>query len=88
MIWNEGYLDILSDSSPVHEQLNKKGDEVARNFRAMAPVLTGTYRDSVSVEEAVSGDNPHVTVISDTEYSMVNEGRFGTLNKALRASSV
>jgi hypothetical protein len=86
LVWNEGYFDVLGNSAEVWDQLNKHAEAVVDAARDIAPVETGTYRDSIKIEKKAAEHRLVAVVVADVPYGMVVEGRQGVLNKALRAA--
>lgn len=69
----------------MERQAKRARDRAARNIaaraEATAPVLTGTYRDSLHVES----DENESRVVSDVGYALAVEAREHTLARALAA---
>ena len=87
MQWNENYFNELGTSAPVVNQLMDKGEEVADNARAFAPVDTGEYAANITVTRRRAAHREIVVVTADVPHAAIVESRNGTLAKALRAAS-
>lgn len=78
-------MDDLLDDPGVTKELRRRADRVAAAARASAPVDTGTYRDSITVEVAET-DRTVVRVVAKDPKSHVIEARTGNLSRALDAA--
>lgn len=67
------------------KRLRKATHDVADTARAMAPVVTGRYRDSIYVEPVWKRDRMSYRVVSNVAYAGKVESKYGTLRKALNA---
>jgi hypothetical protein len=78
-------------SNGVNEQVCKPiAEKVAERARALAPVDTGAYRDSIHVETDVrtdASDWAHSRVVADDPKAMAIESRMGILARALGGTS-
>lgn len=66
----------LLASTVLDPPLADTADEIATKARGIAPVDTGTYRDSIQVITGHDGGEPSAAVYSDVEYAPFLE--FGT----------
>jgi hypothetical protein len=87
MKWNESVFDELGRSAPVVNVLVDKGDEIAGNARAFAPVDSGEYLASITVTRRSAAHREVVVVTADAPHAAIVESRNGVLAKALRAAS-
>lgn len=80
---NQAAIDALVTDPGVTEDMMRRGEQVAAAARSDAPVLTGAYRDSITVTEREGGG---VDVGSDLPYALVVQARTGNLARALDAA--
>ena len=76
-------LDEFARSDAARALVTDAADNVRDIARADAPVLTGTYRDSIHVEVEQTPGGVVATVVADVRYAMFVESRDGTLARAL-----
>jgi hypothetical protein len=76
-----GVGDLLR-SEGVQAHLRRKAEGVLAAAKAGAPVVSGHYRDSLYLEEAVT-DRAKVRVKSEATYAMAVEADTGNLARAL-----
>jgi hypothetical protein len=79
-------MDDLLHSSPVERHLLERAERVADRAKSLAPVKTGTYRNSI---RATSEDHPgrvaaHVS--SNVRYAALLEARLRVLGRAIDAA--
>ena len=74
-----GVEEMLQDAD-----LMPFGEKVEAAAQSSAPVLTGTYRDSIHTEDAPDGLG--VVVVSDVRYAIYVEAATGNLSRALDAA--
>lgn len=79
---SSGMHDLLHDKG-VERDLRRRAERVAARARSTAPVLTGAYRDSITVETSSPHDRVVARVIAKDEKSHVIESRTGNLSRAL-----
>lgn len=88
--------DVRLDSAGVRELLNDPGvrrilhehaDRVAQVARSTAPVETGRYRDSITVQDATT-DRAVVRVRATAPHAHLVEARTGHLARALGSSGL
>lgn len=78
---SRGMRSLLADPG-VSADLVKRAERVAAKARATAPVATGEYRDSITVETDVT-DRVVARVVARDRKSHVIESRTGNLARAL-----
>ena len=76
----------LARSEGVKAELERRMEAALAQAKANAPVLTGTYRDSLHIETEETADGVQVRMGSDVEYAMVIEARTGNVNRSLDAA--
>ncbi len=76
-----GAAEILR-SSGVRALLRSRAERVADRARAAAPVDTGAYRDSITVQDATT-DRAVARVGSTVPYAGIVEAKTGNLARAL-----
>lgn len=81
---SRGMKSLLNDDG-VTRDLRRRADRVAAQARSTAPVDTGAYRDSITVEVAET-DRTVVRVVAKDRKSHVIEARTGNLARALDAA--
>lgn len=74
----------LDGGHGVREQLRERAEQVASAARDGAPVLSGTYRDSIEITEDRT-DRLVVRVVADVPYAGAVEAATGNLARALDA---
>jgi hypothetical protein len=79
-----GMKDLLNDPG-VREFLHGLADEVLATAQATAPVVTGEYRDSLTVWDATT-DRAVVRVGTDAPHGYLVESRTGNLSRAVDAA--
>lgn len=78
-------IEEFLKSVQVRAELTRRGQRVLAAAKSSAPVVTGTYRDSLKVVQDTT-DRAVVRVISDAVYAMQVEANHGTLAKSLDAA--
>jgi hypothetical protein len=84
--FNQSYFDRILKDAAVAQMTMAKANEVCARAKSTAPVLTGSYRDSLHVERR---DYPHRTgylVVGDAPHTLLVEAKTGNLARALKAS--
>lgn len=79
-----GMADLLK-SSDVAAEMRRRADKALAAAQADAPVVSGAYRNSLTVEDAVT-DRAGARVIADVPYANRVEAKNGVLAKALDAA--
>lgn len=79
-----GMQSLLNDPKVAAELARRMGPVLAQ-AQANAPVDTGTYRDSLHIEAAVT-DRVVARVVSDVDYALNVEAGTGNLARALDAA--
>jgi hypothetical protein len=87
MKWNESYFDELGNSAGVVGIIDARAEATAAAARAIAPVDSGDYRDSIKVSRRAAAHRQVAVVTADVPYGGIVEARDGTLNKALRMAA-
>lgn len=85
MKWNEAFFSRLGHSAGVTAILRNKAEEVAARARASAPVDTGEYRNSITVQIKSSATRNVALVVADDPKAMIVESLTGNLARALNA---
>lgn len=80
-----GVAALLRDPG-VRAELTRRAERVAAAARSSAPVVTGTYRDSIKVLEATT-DRAAVRVGATAPHAHLVESRTGNLARALDAAA-
>jgi hypothetical protein len=83
---NSAGVEDLLNAPGVVADLTRRMEAVADRARSTAPVETGTYRNSIHVEQAQHGDRDVVRVIADVNYATTVEANTGNLARALDAA--
>lgn len=83
----DSFFQIVANSPEVIALTKAGAEEVAGKARAIAPVDTGDYRDSIHVERTNRADRPEFAVVSDDEAAIVIESVHGTFGRALSGSA-
>lgn len=78
---SRGMRSLLTDRG-VGADLTKRAERVAARARATAPVATGEYRDSITVETDVT-DRVVARVVARDRKSHLIESRTGNLTRAI-----
>ena len=78
---SSGVLDMLKDDG-IREALQKPAEAVLQRAQSGAPVKSGAYRDSLSLEDDTT-DRAVVRVGAHVPYGMTVEARTGVLARAL-----
>jgi hypothetical protein len=78
---SSGARDILT-SSAVRAALREPAERVAAAARASAPVESGAYRDSITVEDDTT-DRAVARVVARAPHARLVEARTGNLARAL-----
>jgi len=84
VILTDGMAELLA-SDGVRKHLHDLGERVAERARSTAPVVTGAYRDGITVTEGTT-DRAVVRVGSTAPHASVVEARTGNLSRALDAA--
>lgn len=79
---NTAGIGELLKSAPLRSDLTARMERVLSAAKSGAPVASGTYRDSLRIEQATT-DRAVVHVVSDVSYAMAVEARTGNLARAL-----
>jgi hypothetical protein len=79
----EAFVEILN-SPGVGEDLKARGERMLAQARATAPVVTGTYRDSLELVVEHT-DRVRIKVQSTVPYGLKVEAEHGTLARAVDA---
>lgn len=79
---SSGMRDLLNDKG-VERDLQRRAERVASRARSTAPVDTGAYRDSITVEVSRPHDRVVARVVAKDRKSHVIEARTGNLARAL-----
>lgn len=82
---NHAGMEQLLKSAELAAHLRDRGARVADAIRATAPVITGQYRDGVTVIEEVT-DRAVVRIGSTAPYADQVEAEHGTVARALDAA--
>lgn len=85
---NSGGMGGVLHSPEVRDWLLSHAESVAATARAIAPVESGAYRDSIEVEAVQNPSRVVARVVADVEYAMNVEASTGTLNKALGSAGM
>jgi len=81
---NRKALNDFMGSGVVRATLKTPADRIASAARAGAPVASGSYRDSIGVEDSETGIGwAREYVVARTPHSHVVESRTGNLARAL-----
>lgn len=83
---NQRGLRQILNSRQVRADLTRRGRSVLAQAITDAPVDTGAYRDSLSIEQATT-DRAVVRVVADVDHAVLVEATTGTLNRALDAAA-
>lgn len=79
-----GVLDVFNQWAAKDGEARM--ERVADTARANAPVVTGTYRDSIHVETVRHNGRTVVQVVADAPHAMTVEASQGVLARALDAA--
>ena len=86
--WNEAaFVDFLIGTE-TEAELQRRAEAVAQSAKAMAPVRTGRYRDSIRTQIEHGRKRSRVLIVADVPYAMKIESRMGVLRKAMQAHSL
>lgn len=80
---NHDGIDAFLNGPEVRVPLRDLAEQRASRARASAPVATGKYRDSISVESDTT-DRAVERVVAHDRKSVLVESRTGNLKRALR----
>lgn len=83
VIFNNGSLDTLLRSAAIEQVLRSHAEPVAAAARASAPVVTGTYRDSIEVVADQHATRVVVHVVARARHAHLVEARTGNLARSL-----
>lgn len=72
----------LLKSAAVRAAVTSKADGIASAARSSAPVDSGTYRDSITVEQDTT-DRAVARVVANAPYSMIIESKTGNLARSI-----
>jgi hypothetical protein len=81
----DGIEDLLR-SQGVTDDLMERGDRVAQQAKALAPVATGAYRAGIKAESDDHPDRSVVHVGSGVPYAAIIEARLRVLGRAIDAA--
>lgn len=79
---NKSGARALLNDPKVRAMLREQAERVAERARAIAPVESGEYRDSITVESATT-DRAVERVVAKVPYAGVVEAKTGNLARAL-----
>lgn len=82
---NSAGMRELLTSAGLAAELHARAERIAAAARAVAPVASGEYRDSIHVEDEVHGDRVVSRAYADAPHAMVVEAAHGTLGRSLDA---
>lgn len=80
-----GMAELLK-SAGVKDELHRRAERAAAAARASAPVGTGAYRDSITVEDRVHPSRAVSRVVADVPYALAVEAKTGNLARSLDAA--
>lgn len=79
-------MRAMLQSSEMAAEMRRRAEAVADQARATAPVVTGNYRNSITVETDVTEQRALARVVADVPYAMDVEARESTLGRAVDAA--
>lgn len=79
-----GVVNLLKDAG-VRDELTRRMERVEAQARANAPVDTGAYRDSITLEQDTT-DRAVVRVVAHAGHALLVESHTGNLARALDAA--
>lgn len=83
VVLNHAGVAELLKSAGVASELEERGNRVLATARALAPVVTGEYRDSLAAETDEHPTRVVVHVLAGVSYAMDVEAEHGVLARAL-----
>lgn len=82
---NHAGMAELLKSAGVRAEMTRRAESVASAARSRAPVESGTYRDSIHVEQATT-DRAVARVVADAPYALLVEANTRTLGSSIDAA--
>lgn len=88
VVINNDFFAGLGKDPGVEDLCHRATEAIAAQARAKAPVDTGDYRDSITVEKRQSRYRTVFRVVADSDHAMGVEARTGNLARALNGTRV